>query len=540
VGMYRWGMPLRSNNGPDETASIADCLALPALSEARVLVRVGFDQRVRWPTVTEWPIEDFVSEGDFVLTTGMSLNDDELAEMVRQIANSGAAVFCLGTGPGAFHESVPPLVLETAADESITLIELPWKVRYADVARAIIQLLKGWQAPSLDSALPHAFAKALLGPSGTAGIAQALESVISTPVIIFDAGMTLVGAGPLGAMWVEDKDVERELVAFLAREVRSYGSEQQGRDAERLNDRGLAAVAALVHDGIVGWVVSKTSPTLTSHVQAMRHAATAAAIELVRKIADEEATFHARDALLWDLVSGVTLSEFKVATRAALVGLSVSEEFTVAVGLVEQGQTGSPSLSKRATINKLQRRLTHPLSVTTIREQEVLLIRQSTESTSLDTLASYLSDSAVTISWGQAVGTHRLKDLRSAARQARTALDVQRSLSGPGDIGLAAALSPYMLLFNLVTNEDAIELASRTLHPLENADDEKKSDLLGTLEEFLACHGNISQAARKLYLNRHSLIYRLRRITEITGLNLESHDDRSLLDMALRLRRLRS
>lgn len=534
-------MPTRSNNEPSETVSIADCLALPALSGARILVTEGSYRRVRWPSVIEWPIEDFVNEGDFVLTTAVGRNEHQLADMVREVANSGGAAFCIATGPGAFHEHISPVALEAAREASITLIELPWNVRFSDVARAIIQLLNVWPIIISDSAFPQAFAEALLGPNGISGVAQALEAVISTPVVIFDAGLTVAGAGTQGTAWLESKDSEGKLVAFLARVIgrQAHVFGRNEMEAGHLDDSELTAVPALVHDGIVGWVVSKTSPASQSHSQAMRHAATATAIELVRKVADDEAVFQARDALLWDLVSGAASSEFEIATRAALVGMSVSAEFAISVGLVEQGQTASPSLSTRATVNMLQRRLTHPQSVAALREHEVLLCSHSAESASLEMLTSHLPPHSVTVSWGQTAGLHRLSDLRSAAAQARTALTVQRSLEGPGTIGMAAALKPYMLLSHLVSNAEAIELVGQTLGPLENADEAKKSDLLGTLQAFLACHGNISQAARDLYLNRHSLIYRLRRITEITGMDLESYEDRSLLDISLRLRRLR-
>jgi purine catabolism regulator len=491
----------------------------------------------------EWPIEDFVSEGDFVLTTGTGCNEEQLAGMVTEVSVAGGAVFCIATGPGAFHQYVTSAVVEAATESSITLIELPWRVRFSDVSRAIIQLLNRWPAPASDSAFPHAFAKALLGPSGIAGVAQALEEVISAPVVIFDAGLTIAGAGPRGMQWSDQAGNESRLVSFLARLFRQ-GRDGSGQDhvpaEQSLDDPSvLHAVPALVHDGIVGWVVSNASQGSISDSNAMRQAATAAAIELVRRVTDDEAAFQARDALLWDIVSGAASSEFEIATRAALVGLSPSADLRVAIGLVEQAATASGVLSTRATVNMIQRRLSHPFSVAALREHEILVCRHSSESASLETLASYLPPNSVTISWGEAMGVHRLFGLRAAAAQARTALGVQRALSGQGTIGPAEALGPYMLLSHLVRNEEAVELVRRTMVPLEDADEAKNSDLIGTLQIFLACHGNISQAARELYLNRHSLIYRLRRISEITGLDLESYEDRSLLDMALRIRRLR-
>ena len=535
-----------SSHGHNEIVSLAECLALPVLTEAKILVSEGLDRRVLWPAALEWPIEDFVSEGDFILTTGMGRDGEQLAEMIAEVAAAGGAAFCISTGPGAFHESLSKAAVDSAAKASIALVEIPWNLRFSDVSRAIIQLLNRWPNGVSDLAFPDAFAKALLGPSGIAGVAQALEEVVSAPVVVFDAGLTLAGAGLRGTAWLEDDGNEARLMPFLSRLSKKSRDDSNAEDGARngslQSDAGLTAAPALVHDGVVGWVLCCGSPELVtpSHAQAMRHAATAAAIELVRKVAADEAAFQARDALFWDVVSGAASTEFEITARAALVGIPVGHEYVVSVGLVEQATTPSAVLSTRATVNMVRRRLSHPSSVVALRDQEVLLCRHASESVTLEVLASCLPANSVTISWGESTGVQRIFDLKSAYVQAWTALNVQRALSGPGAVGRAKDLGPYMLLSHLTGDPEVRELVDRTLAPLEQADDSKNSDLIGTLAVFLACHGNISQAARDLYLNRHSLIYRLRRISEITGLDLESYEDRSLLDMAMRIRRLRS
>jgi purine catabolism regulator len=62
------------------------------------------------------------------------------------------------------------------------------------------------------------------------------------------------------------------------------------------------------------------------------------------------------------------------------------------------------------------------------------------------------------------------------------------------------------------------------------------TELVPTLEAFFAHHGNVSQTAEALYLHRNSLMYRLDRAGEISGLNLDDVDDRFSLQLALRLR----
>ena len=74
--------------------------------------------------------------------------------------------------------------------------------------------------------------------------------------------------------------------------------------------------------------------------------------------------------------------------------------------------------------------------------------------------------------------------------------------------------------------------------PLREYDRDTARDLLGTLGVFLEENGNASSAARRLHLNRHSLLYRLRKIEDLTGRSLDCHDDRFLLELGLRTARL--
>ena len=56
-------------------------------------------------------------------------------------------------------------------------------------------------------------------------------------------------------------------------------------------------------------------------------------------------------------------------------------------------------------------------------------------------------------------------------------------------------------------------------------------DLFGTLQMFMECNYNISQTARNLYIHRQSLLYRLSKIEELTGMSLHDHRSLFLLDI---------
>jgi hypothetical protein len=80
----------------------------------------------------------------------------------------------------------------------------------------------------------------------------------------------------------------------------------------------------------------------------------------------------------------------------------------------------------------------------------------------------------------------------------------------------------------------------RTLQPLIDYDRTRRGQLVHTLEILLNEATNISAAARALYLNRHSLLYRIKLIEELTGLSLKNPADRFQLEVSVRVLQLSS
>ncbi len=71
------------------------------------------------------------------------------------------------------------------------------------------------------------------------------------------------------------------------------------------------------------------------------------------------------------------------------------------------------------------------------------------------------------------------------------------------------------------------------LAPLRRYDGEHHGDLVKTLGAYLRHGGNSTQAADALYIHRNSMRYRLTRIHALTGLDLNSADDRLALQVGL-------
>jgi len=133
-------------------------------------------------------------------------------------------------------------------------------------------------------------------------------------------------------------------------------------------------------------------------------------------------------------------------------------------------------------------------------------------------------------------------ELHRAIREAELVLDVVRReprIAEALDQGIAAS-GVYRLLFRaLISDPEEVRTFYRdTVEPLVRYDIQYRSDLLGTLEEYLASDCNMNATARAIYAHRHTVAYRLDRVKELTGLDPQISEDRERLGLGIKAYRI--
>ena len=81
----------------------------------------------------------------------------------------------------------------------------------------------------------------------------------------------------------------------------------------------------------------------------------------------------------------------------------------------------------------------------------------------------------------------------------------------------------YRLLLSAMS-ENPSELQrfyAETVEPLVAYDEQYETDLVRTLETFLEADGNVAGTAQRLFTHRHTIYYRLERVRELSGLDVE-------------------
>lgn len=122
--------------------------------------------------------------------------------------------------------------------------------------------------------------------------------------------------------------------------------------------------------------------------------------------------------------------------------------------------------------------------------------------------------------------------------EADQALQLGRQLFGPSSFTAFSDLGVYRLLLEMRESSELHSFYHETLGALIAHDRSNSGELVQTLEGYFAALGNLHQAADLLHIHRNTLIYRLRRIGEISGLSLKRAEDVLALQIALRVHRI--
>jgi hypothetical protein len=132
----------------------------------------------------------------------------------------------------------------------------------------------------------------------------------------------------------------------------------------------------------------------------------------------------------------------------------------------------------------------------------------------------------------------RANDLFRAGREALLALNVGEA-EGMDFLAIEETGSYRLLLAGM--SEDPSELQwfyEDTVAPIIAYDEQYGTDLLATVEAFLRNDGNIGPTAEELFTHRHTIRYRLGRVRDLCGYDIQSTDGRERLGFGIKVMRV--
>jgi purine catabolism regulator len=137
------------------------------------------------------------------------------------------------------------------------------------------------------------------------------------------------------------------------------------------------------------------------------------------------------------------------------------------------------------------------------------------------------------------VGAGTIRDgiagIRRSHAEARQALQLGRRMQGPGHVTHFGDLGVYRLIFAAEGLPELSDLYAQSLGDLLAYDRQNNADLVSTLDAFFAANGSPKEAAERLGVHRNTVLYRLDRIRDITGYDLDDAGLRLRLQLSLHI-----
>jgi purine catabolism regulator len=266
---------------------------------------------------------------------------------------------------------------------------------------------------------------------------------------------------------------------------------------------------------------------------AVRAGALALAIEMAR----QRAAKKAEKGLQWEVVEALLTGDFpspkNVAERARRVGLDLSVPY-VAMSLRVNGSPYRGEALAKESLSVLGQAYCH------CRGDGIVVLYPLAAGTDLRALVRDVARKLsvrlpATVSVGVGRSYPGPEGICLSFQESERALALGERLFGQGSATFFSDLGLHRLLFSVTSRGELEAFWQEYLGRLAEHDKKRGGTLMATLETWLH-HGNVARTARALGVHRNTLLYRLERIRDITGLDLEDGATRLNLFVALRAR----
>ncbi len=479
-----------------------------SLSTKLMNTTANVSRAVRWAHVCE--LEDpteWLGEGDLLMTTGLGipLEPDQQKRYIERLADARLAGLMIGEN---MHAPLNMKALEEMAQQrGFPVLLTHYSVPFSAVMKVILEAGRKLEFERQKAVVNlYQSARIGLGGIGITALLKRLERDVSARLYLFDAtdlSPWQCGLPTLPDAWCAVIGARRQIVQGMAPGVfrcTENNSDQEGRliPLPSLEHCELLAVGgALIDYGL------------------LHHVAGVLSIELERQHIDHAHTLTLGDELLGDLLQqrlGARVA------RTLFEQVRFPEDDAIVLSLNEKE---TPLGADSVWQDRLRRR---GLRCLVRREGDDLLLL----------LPDSVDVASVQATLGCPVGVSRPLEyplrMVEARNEARLAL------------AHASARHPVISYASIQADEPwlpgSIEQARRiyrnVLGPLAEYDREHGSQLEHTLFVFLDSNRSWQKAAKEMNLHKQTLVYRIKRISDITGRSLNRTEDVTILWIAVR------
>jgi PucR family transcriptional regulator, purine catabolism regulatory protein len=476
----------------------------------------GADREIRWAHASELPDpSEWLEPGALVMTTGLGLAAEPEAQgaYIERLARAGLSGLLIGeqADERIYAPELTHRLAAVAEEQSFPVLLMPYELPFADVARVVAEANHGEEHARVGQALRiYDTVRLVIGTASG-------RELISRLGAVTNCELHVIHPATGRPVFADSSDPLRLDVPALA------------RVAEKLSDRPVLGpavvripyeprhmVALAVPASLPAALVAISKTNDPPDLFVLRHVAAVAAMEVEKLKASRERSRRSGAELLVDLVDkrhDEDVAERLLAER----GLAETPRVLAVFAGAEAGVHSElhHRLKERGVPHLLGRRA------------EVFIALLPHDDRAIQILAQEVGSPI-----GLSNPTSRVSRMDDARLEAVWALQGTR-VTGTTIVRFGEDAASPFLPRNL---GESRAIVRHVLEPLLEYDAAHDAPLVTSLRTYLACGRSPKETSEALHVHTQTVIYRMRRVEELTGRRLGRTED--LVDFWLALRAL--
>jgi len=511
------------------------------------------------PDIVEW-----TTEGEFLLTTAYSFKQDNIdaqKELIFQCAKKKLAGIGIKITP--YLESLDNEILELANDLSFPIIDIHYSIPLSEVMMATIKEIFNKQASLLEriEKVHEDLMNAMLEGSGLETLTEIVQKNVRNPVILHLNYSNEIVECLSGI----SENIYDELIG----EVREFYNPNNTKNKSKrlIEDRVLIngkfvkrmIMPIVLRDHIYGHLFtwSTDMPLGGFDLAIIESVSTTISLCILQELSIKEVEIRYRSEFFEDLISVDPKRKKKALDRARFFNLPLDNYYVIEV---MSFKFDDDRKDKDLSIEYMKGYLNPIVSI--IEElMEYLKLEGivSTKANGIQILLSFVDDSQISgrlkdfnkkilecisnkfNSLNVKIGIGRIyKGLDNVDKSFQDAVRTVRigKVISPNEVVTFDELGIFKILSQDVLQDELEDFYNTTLKPLVDYDEKRSTELVKTLEEYFNNNGNLTRISEKLFTHYNTILYRINRICEITGMDLENPNHRLNLEIALKIKKL--
>ncbi|KAB2337258.1 PucR family transcriptional regulator [Cytobacillus depressus] len=539
---------------------VNDLLNIPSLKDAVVLGGHRFlKNNIKGITIMEAPdIVQWIKGGEVILSSLYSIrffNEKEQAEFLGRLAEKEVSALVIKK----LDVEISSSFIRAAEKVGLPIIQLPKEIPFVDVMYPVMDKLFDKQVKKLQyyQEIHDRFTDLSLADKGPEEIILTLEKLIGNPVALFDRNFHCIFSTEpyLATFEIVEKVHFFEQNAGI--KFPHYRQIVKYPELENIKSHQIVVPVETLNHVKTYLLIGEMNKSLEElDLIAVENAATSLSLELVKQFAVAEVEKKFKNDLVDELISGKIQSLQSMYEKANLIGWDFEGSFVAVVFKINTEEKVKIKENKRGISDRnhsLVYEAVHhylPNGIITNKSNLVIVLWKVDDNdknndfawvtrikeTSMEIkefIKKHNKDIVVQVGIGNIAKT--VIDIQKSYKEASDALELGETINGNESITAYSELGIFRLLCHFKDPAELIQFIPLSLKKLLDYKQANQTDLLKTLQTFLDCQQNAAKTAKELYIHNKTVVYRLDRIKEITGMNFDEAEEMLSVQVGLKI-----